>query len=227
MSKLSIIMPVLDEGEGIAPTLDALGDMRALGAEVIVVDGGSRDATIQRARLRTDRVLSAPRGRALQMNAGAAKATGDVLLFLPADTRLPRHADLVVLTGLERSGRAWGRFNVKIEGRSPLLLLVGWLMNLRSRLTGIATGDQAIFVRRDTFQAIGGFAEIPLMEDVALCKRLKGVSRPLCLSERVVTSGRRWEKNGVLNTIVLMWRLRLAYFFGANPNELARQYGYE
>jgi rSAM/selenodomain-associated transferase 2 len=227
MSKLSIIMPVLDEGEGIAPTLDALSEMRALGAEVIVVDGGSRDATIQRARLRTDRVLSAPRGRALQMNAGAAKATGDVLLFLHADTRLPRHADLVVLTGLERSGRAWGRFNVKIEGRSPLLLLVGWLMNLRSRLTGIATGDQAIFVRRDTFQAIGGFAEIPLMEDVALCKRLKGVSRPLCLSERVVTSGRRWEKNGVLNTIVLMWRLRLAYFFGANPNELARQYGYE
>jgi rSAM/selenodomain-associated transferase 2 len=227
MSKLSIIMPVLDEGEGIAPTLDALGDMRALGAEVIVVDGGSRDATIQRARLRTDRVLSAPRGRALQMNAGAAKATGDVLLFLHADTRLPRHADLVVLTGLERSGRAWGRFNIKIEGRSPLLLLVGWLMNLRSRLTGIATGDQAIFVRRDTFQAIGGFAEIPLMEDVALCKRLKGVSRPLCLSERVVTSGRRWEKNGVLNTIVLMWRLRLAYFFGANPNELARQYSYE
>ena len=227
MSKLSIIMPVLDEGEGIAPTLDALGDMRALGAEVIVVDGGSRDATIQRARLRTDRVLSAPRGRALQMNAGAAKATGDVLLFLHADTRLPRHADLVVLTGLERSGRAWGRFNVKIEGRSPLLLLVGWLMNLRSRLTGIATGDQAIFVRRDTFQAIGTFAEIPLMEDVALCKRLKGVSRPLCLSERVVTSGRRWEKNGVLNTIVLMWRLRLAYFFGVNPNELARQYGHE
>ena len=227
MSKLSIIMPVLDEGEGIAPTLDALGDMRALGAEVIVVDGGSRDATIQRARLRTDRVLSAPRGRALQMNAGAAKATGDVLLFLHADTRLPRHADLVVLTGLERSGRAWGRFNVKIEGRSPLLLLVGWLMNLRSRLTGIATGDQAIFVRRDTFQAIGGFAEIPLMEDVALCKRLKRVSPPLCLSERVVTSGRRWEKNGVLNSIILMWRLRLAYFFGANPNELARQYGYE
>jgi rSAM/selenodomain-associated transferase 2 len=227
MSKLSIIMPVLDEGEGIAPTLDALSDMRALGAEVIVVDGGSRDATIQRARLRTDRVLSAPRGRALQMNAGAAKATGDVLLFLHADTRLPRHADLVVLSGLERSGRAWGRFDVKIEGRSPLLVLVGWLMNLRSRLTGIATGDQAIFVRRDTFQAIGGFAEIPLMEDVALCKRLKRVSRPLCLSERVVTSGRRWEKNGVLNSIILMWRLRLAYFFGADPKELARQYGYE
>jgi rSAM/selenodomain-associated transferase 2 len=227
MSKLSIIMPVLDEGEGIAATLDALADLRALGTEVIVVDGGSRDATIQRARLRSDRVISAPRGRALQMNAGAANATGDVLLFLHADTRLPRDADHVLLNGLERSGRAWGRFNVKIDGRAPLLILVGWLMGLRSRVTGIATGDQAIFARRDAFQAAGGFPEIPLMEDIALCKRLKRVSAPLCLSERVVTSGRRWEKHGVINTIVLMWRLRLAYFFGADPNELAQQYGYE
>jgi rSAM/selenodomain-associated transferase 2 len=227
MSKLSIIVPVLNEGEGIAATLDALADLRALGTEVIVVDGGSRDATIQRARLRADRVIPAPRGRALQMNAGAAKATGDVLLFLHADTRLPRDADHVLLNGLERSGRAWGRFNVKIESRSPLLILVGWLMGLRSRVTGIATGDQAIFVRRDAFQAAGGFPEIPLMEDIALCKRLKRVSAPLCLSERVITSGRRWEQNGVINTIVLMWRLRLAYFFGADPKELAEQYGYE
>ena len=227
MSKLSIIMPVLDEGEGIAAALDALAELRTLGAEVIVVDGGSRDATIQRARLRADRVISAPRGRALQMNAGAAKATGDVLLFLHADTRLPRAADHVVLNGLERSGRAWGRFDVTIGGRPRLLLIVGWLIGLRSRLTGIATGDQAMFVRRDTFQSIGGFADIPLMEDVELCKRLKRVSPPLCLSERVVTSGRRWEKNGVLATMVLMWRLRFAYYFGADPTELARQYGYE
>ena len=119
------------------------------------------------------------------MNAGAAKAAGDVLLFLHADTRLPADADHVVLNGLERSGRAWGRFDVRIDGRSPLLLVVGWLMNLRSRLTGIATGDQAIFVRRDAFHAAGGFAEIPLMEDIALCKRLKRMSRPLCLRERV------------------------------------------
>jgi rSAM/selenodomain-associated transferase 2 len=227
MSKLSIIMPVLNEGEGIAPALDALAELRTLGTEVIVVDGGSRDATIQRARLRADRVISTPRGRALQMNAGAAKATGDVLLFLHADTRLPRAADHVVLDGLARSGRAWGRFDVRIDGRPPLLLLVGWLIGLRSRLTGIATGDQAIFARRDTFQAVRGFAEIPLMEDVELCKRLKRVSPPLCLSERVVTSGRRWEKHGVLNTIVLMWRLRFAYFRGVDPRELARQYGYE
>ena len=227
MSKLSIIIPVLNEGEAIAAALDALAVLRALGAEVIVVDGGSRDATIQRARPRADRVILAPRGRALQMNAGAEKASGDVLLFLHADTRLPADADHVVLSGLERFGRAWGRFDVKIEGRHPLLRVVGFLMNLRSRLTGIATGDQAIFTRRDAFQAAGGFPEIPLMEDIALCKRLKRVSRPLCISEHAITSGRRWEENGVWTTVVLMWRLRLAYFLGADPKELARQYGYE
>jgi len=227
MSKLSIIMPVLNEGEGIAAALDALAVLRALGTEVMVVDGGSRDATIQRARLRADRVIAAPRGRGLQMNAGADKATGDVLLFLHADTRLPADADHVVLNGLERSGRVWGRFDAEIEGQSPLLVVIAWLMNLRSRLTGIATGDQAMFVRRDAFQAAGGFAAIPLMEDVELCKRLRRVSRPLCLRERVVTSGRRWEKDGVLNTVVLMWRLRLAYFLGADPKALARRYGYE
>jgi rSAM/selenodomain-associated transferase 2 len=225
--KLSIIMPVLNEGEGIAASLDALANLRALGTEVIVVDGGSRDATIQRARLRADRVIAAARGRAVQMNAGAQKATGDVLLFLHADTRLPADADHVVLNGIERSGRVWGRFNVRIEGRHPLLQVIGFFMNLRSRLTGIATGDQAIFVRRETFQSAGGFAEIKLMEDIALCRRLKRESRPLCLSERVTTSGRRWEKNGVLATMVLMWRLRLAYLLGADPNELARQYGYD
>jgi rSAM/selenodomain-associated transferase 2 len=227
MSKLSIIMPVLDEGDGIAAALDALADLRALGTEVIVVDGGSRDATVQRARLRADRVISTPRGRALQMNAGAATAAGNVLLFLHADTRLPPDADHIVLRGLDRSGRAWGRFDVEIDGRNPLLAVVAALMNIRSRLTGIATGDQAIFVRRDAFRAAGAFAEIPLMEDVALCKRLKRVSRPLCLRERAVTSGRRWETNGVVRTVLLMWRLRLAYFFGADPQSLARQYGYE
>jgi rSAM/selenodomain-associated transferase 2 len=226
MQKLSVIVPALDEGERIAATLDALASLRALGVEVIVVDGGSRDATVQRARLRADRVIPAARGRASQMNAGAEKATGDVLLFLHADTRLPSDADHVVLNALERSGRAWGRFDVKIEGRHPLLVLVGALMNLRSRLTGIATGDQAIFVKRDTFQAVGGFPPIELMEDIALCKRLKRVGRPHCLRQRVVTSGRRWEESGVIRTMVLMWRLRLAYFFGADPAELARQYGY-
>jgi len=227
MAKLSIIVPVLDEGEGIAATLDTLSDMRAVGTEVIVVAGGSRDATIQRARLRADLVISAPRGRALQMNAGAVKATGDVLLFLHADTQLPRDADHLVLNGLDRSGRAWGRFDVRIAGTHPLFAIVGCLMSLRSRISGIATGDQAIFVRRAVFEATGGFPAIPLMEDITLCKRLKRVSRPLCLRECAVTSGRRWEKHGVLRTILLMWRLRIAYFLGADPKRLAERYGYD
>jgi rSAM/selenodomain-associated transferase 2 len=227
MSKLSIIIPVLDEGDGIAAALDALAHLRVVGTEVIVVDGGSRDATVERAQLRADRVVLATRGRALQMNAGAERASGDVLLFLHADTRLPAEADRVVLNGLDQSRRVWGRFDVKIDGRSRLLPVVAWLMRLRSRLTGIATGDQAIFLRRDAFQTVGGFPALPLMEDIAICKRLKRLGRPLCLRACVTTSGRRWEKNGVLSTILLMWRLRFAYFLGADPKQLARQYGYE
>jgi rSAM/selenodomain-associated transferase 2 len=226
MARLSIIMPVLDEGERIAQALDALAELRALAVEVIVVDGGSTDATVQRARLRADHVLTAPRGRALQMNAGAAKATGDVLLFLHADTRLPREAERLVLDGLARSPQDWGRFDVTIEGRHPMLRLVSAMMNLRSRLTGIATGDQAIFVKRDAFAAVGGFPEIPLMEDIALSKRLKRRTRPLCLREHAITSGRRWETHGVFRTILLMWRLRLAYFLGADPAALAGRYRY-
>ena len=227
MSKLSIILPVLNEGERIAAALDRLRDLRALGVEVIVVDGGSRDATVQRARMRADHVISAPRGRAPQMNAGAAKASGDVLLFLHADTRLPDDADHLVLDGLARSERAWGRFDVRIEGTHPLLSMIAGTMNIRSRITGIATGDQAIFARRTGFDAVGGFPTIPLMEDIALSQRLKRISRPLCLRECVITSGRRWEANGVLPTVLLMWRLRLAFFFGADPKQLARRYGYE
>ena len=227
MPKLSIILPVLDEGNRIAEALDRLTDLRALGVEVIVVDGGSRDATVQRARMRADHVVSASRGRGSQMNAGAAKASGDVLLFLHADTRLPDDADHLVLDRLARSERAWGRFDVRIEGTHPLLSMIAATMNIRSRITGIATGDQAIFARRNAFDAVGGFPTIPLMEDIALSKRLKRISRPLCLRECVITSGRRWEANGVLPTVLLMWRLRLAFFFGADPKQLARRYGYE
>jgi len=226
MTALSIIMPVLDEAAGIASALDALADLRRRGAEIIVVDGGSRDETVERARPYADRVLSAPRGRALQMNAGAAAASGDVLLFLHADTRLPHNADRLVRDGLAHTSQGWGRFNVTIAGRSPMLALIATMMNLRSRLTGIATGDQAIFVRADAFHAAGGFPAIPLMEDVALSKALKRRGHPICLRARVTTSGRRWETHGVLRTILLMWRLRLAYFLGADPARLARQYGY-
>lgn len=223
---LSIIIPTLDEAAGIAATLAALSSYRARGAEAIVVDGGSRDGTADLARRHADRVLVAARGRAAQMNAGAAVARGDVLLFLHADTRLPGDADRLIAEGLVRSQQAWGRFDVTIEGTNPLLPLVAWSMNLRSRLTGIATGDQAMFVARTAFERVGGFPDIALMEDIVMSASLKRVSRPLCLRERVTTSGRHWEKRGVMRTVLLMWRLRLAYFLGAKPEALARRYGY-
>ena len=226
MSQLSIIIPTLNEEETIAQTLEALADLRVRGTEIIVVDGGSRDATVERAQSCVNCVISAPRGRASQMNAGAEKASGDVVLFLHADTLLPGTADALVVDGLANSGRAWGRFDVTIESRSRLLSVAARLMNIRSRLSGVATGDQAIFIRRETFCSIGGFPEIPLMEDLAISRRLKRVSRPLCLRARVVTSGRRWDRHGTLRMILLMWRLRLAYFFGADPAVLAKRYGY-
>jgi len=217
--RISVVVPVLDEAPRIVACLEALQGLRAAGHEVIVVDGGSRDASAELAAPLADRVLRAPRGRALQMNAGARAARGAMLLFLHADTRLPPEAARAVFARGD-----WGRFDVAIEGRHALLPVIAWMMNLRSRLTGIATGDQAIFVRRALFERLGGYAEIPLMEDVELSRRLRRVSPPACLRLRAVTSGRRWEKRGVLRTIVLMWRLRLAYFLGADPRRLAERY---
>ena len=222
--RLSIIIPVLDEGERIAATLDQLADLRALGVEVVVVDGGSRDATVQRARLRSDKVVVAPHGRAARMNAGAERATGDVLLFLDADTRLPPAAEHLVLDGLARSEETWGCFKVAYEGGNPLLWLIAALMNLRTLITGGASGDQAIFVKQDAFTAAGGFPLIPIMENVALCKRLKAKSRPLRLAARTVASQERWQGLGVLPTAMLMLRLRLAYAFGTDPAALAERY---
>jgi rSAM/selenodomain-associated transferase 2 len=214
--KLSVVVPVLNEAAGIRAALEALAPLRSRGHEVILVDGGSSDGTLELAEGLCDRALRAPRGRAAQMNAGARVATGDVLVFLHADTRLPPRADQLISTASR-----WGRFDVEIEGRHRLLKVVACAMNLRSRLTGIATGDQAMFVRRDSFP---GFPEIALMEDIALSRILKKSGRPACLRERAVTSGRRWESRGVLRTILLMWRLRLLYFVGVSPERLARRY---
>jgi rSAM/selenodomain-associated transferase 2 len=224
MSGLSIVIPTLDEASGIRAALERLQPLHAAGHEIIVVDGGSSDQTLALAAPLVDRVLAAARGRASQMNAGAAAARGDWLLFLHADTRLPENARRLFEDRIIASGRQWGRFDVAIEGSHWLLPLVARLMNLRSRLTGIATGDQAIFVRREAFLAVGGFPALALMEDVALSRALKARSPPLCLSERVVTSGRRWESRGVVRTIVLMWWLRLRYLLGASPERLARIY---
>ena len=221
---LSIIVPVLDEAAIIVAALQALAPFRERGAELVVVDGGSRDGTLELAASHADRVISAVRGRGAQMNAGARIARADALLFLHADTRLPPDADRLVFGALAES--AWGRFDVRIEGESPLLALVARLMNWRSRLTGVATGDQAMFVTRRVFAEVGGFPEIPLMEDIALSRRLKRLSRPACLKAQVATSGRRWERHGILRTMLRMWRLRLAFFLGADPAVLAKRYDY-
>ena len=220
---LSIIIPALNEARGIAHALDALGLLRARGAEVILVDGGSHDGTLQAAAAGADKLICSPRGRALQMNAGAAAASGEVLLFLHADTRLPEDADRLIAEALSGDAQ-WGRFDVRIEGRHPMLRVVAAMMNLRSRLTGMATGDQALFMRRETFLHVGGFPPLPLMEDIAMSRRLRQCSRPACLRERVLTSGRRWERHGVWRTILLMWWLRLRFFFGADAVALARLY---
>jgi rSAM/selenodomain-associated transferase 2 len=222
--RISVIVPALNEAPVMRAALDGLAPLRARGHEVILVDGGSTDGTPEIAAGRADHVIGAPRGRASQMNAGARIATGDVLVFVHADTRLPIDADLAIVRELERSGGRWGRFDVSIDSSAPLLGLVARAMNARSRLSGIATGDQAIFVRRAEFTAVGGFPALTLMEDVAMSRLLKRRSPPLCLRERAITSGRRWEANGVLRTIALMWWLRLRYFLGASPDRLARSY---
>ena len=220
---LSIVIPALNEALVLPALLAGLQPLRQRGCELIVVDGGSTDGTPELARPGADHVLRAEPGRAGQMNAGAAAACGEVVLFLHADTRLPPSADLLVQQALAH-GYLWGRFDVCISGRSRWLPVVAALMNRRSRWTGIATGDQAIFVRRDVFERLGGFPAQPLMEDIELSRRLRAHSRPACLHERVKTSGRRWDERGAWRTIVLMWRLRWRYWRGESPAVLARAY---
>ncbi len=220
---LSVIIPVWMEAVSITDTLRAMQPIRARGHEVIVVDAGSTDGTAKLARPLCDRVLVSERGRAVQMNAGAAVARGDLFLFLHADTRLPDNA-LEHLAEFSRSRRAWGRFNVRLRGQRPVFRVIAWFMNQRSCLTGICTGDQAMFVRREAFEALAGFHPMPLMEDVEFSRRLCLVSRPFCIKEPVVTDSRRWEKQGVWRTIFLMWQLRWRYWRGESPESLAKIY---
>ncbi len=220
---LSVIVPVWKEAGAIAQALQALQPLRDAGHEVIVVDAGSPDRTAELARPWCDRVVASGKGRAVQMNAGAAVARGNVMLFLHADTRLPDSA-LAELEQFSYSRCGWGRFDVALSARRPIFRVIAWFMNRRSRLTGICTGDQGIFVRRDVFEALGGFREIPLMEDVEFSRRLRLVSRPWCIADPVVTDSRRWEQNGPWRTIVLMWRLRWRYWRGESPESLAKAY---
>lgn len=222
--KLSIIIPVLNEALVIVRTLSSLQPLRHKGHEVIVVDGGSEDDSMWLSKPLADKVIQTIRGRSRQMNAGAKLAKGDFLLFLHADTLLPNNADRLIIEGMNGKYRLWGRFNVKLSGRTPLLRIIELLMNWRSRFSHIATGDQGIFIKRDLFEKTGGFPEIDLMEDIALCKILKKYGQPLCLWQRVITSSRRWEEKGLFRTVLLMWFLRLAYFFKADPKRFVKLY---
>ena len=221
--QLSIIIPALNEAGGIETMLTQLQALRAQGHEVILVDGGSVDATVALATPLADCTLSATRGRAAQMNAGAAVARAEVLWFLHADTQITMHSAHCIIRAL-RAGEGWGRFDIRLSGTQPLLRVVESLINWRSRLSGIATGDQGLFVSRALFEQVGGFPDLPLMEDVELSKRLKRIAPPHCLREVVQTSSRRWEQRGVMRTILLMWSLRLAHYFGVPAERLASHY---
>jgi rSAM/selenodomain-associated transferase 2 len=224
MSRISIVLPILNEEARVAACLCALQPLRDRDCELIAVDGGSRDRSVALAESLVDRVVVGPKGRAAQMNAGVRQANGDILWFLHADSLPPPDALSLIRAALAGQERGWGRFDVRLSGRRPSLRMVEFSMNLRSGLTGIATGDQGIFVRRDLFERIGGYPPIALMEDIALSRALKRYSRPVCLRQRVLTSSRRWERDGIARTVLLMWRLRLAYFLGADPDRLARIY---
>lgn len=221
---ISVIIPAYNEAATIERTLDGLQALRRAGHEVIVVDGGSEDGTLLRARMLADKVLTAPRGRASQMNAGARIAQGEVFWFLHADCLSPTDAGNLILDALKKKDAIWGRFDVRLSGSGFFYRIIEFMMNSRSRISGIATGDQGIFVTGDTFMMAGGYPDIPLMEDIAISNQLRVHGRPICLRQKLTTSSRRWEKQGVWRTIMMMWRLRLAYALGVKPQKLARLY---
>lgn len=224
--KISIIIPVLDDVTLLAKQLARLQQWRSQGHEVIVVDGGGEDTDAAAAVAKTlaDRFLASPPGRAIQMNLGADQARGEILLFLHVDTILPTDAWLLVQDALHGGVADWGRFDVRLSGRFWMFRIIERCMNLRSAVTRIATGDQAIFVRRRCFDKAGGFPAIALMEDIAISKRLRRISRPARIRQVAVTSSRRWEQHGILRTVLLMWWLRFSYFCGASPQYLAGKY---
>jgi rSAM/selenodomain-associated transferase 2 len=223
MKSIAIIVPVLNEAENLPALITQLSTFNQPEDELVIVDGGSTDKTLEILADMNLQTISSPKGRALQMNAGALYSDTDILLFLHADTELPANA-LVMIREVIADGAGWGRFNVKISGPHSMLKVIAFFMNCRSRLTHIATGDQGIFVRRELFNAVGGFPEQPLMEDIEISKRLKKISPPVCLSAKLITSGRRWQKHGICKTILLMWRLRFAYWRGVPASKLAEHY---
>jgi len=225
---LSIIVPILNESEGLKKFVDNLLPLIDDAVELIFVDGGSTDGTLEQLdnldQIHSSiKVISSDKGRAVQMNAGAAIATGLTLLFLHADS----HPPLAWTKHIENfigQGQQWGRFNVRLDNKGFAYRVISWFINHRSRLTGIATGDQGIFVRREVFESIDGYKNQALMEDVDLSNKLKKLSRPYCINDPIMTSSRKWENEGVIRTVWLMWRLRAAYAMGKNIDQLAERY---
>lgn len=219
----AVVVPVLNEAQGVNAVMQQARQLMAQGAHIVFVDGGSADGTPHLLRQNGFEVLVSGTGRARQMNTGARHAPGGILLFLHADTTLPEAALDHVAHALA-GRRVWGRFDVHIAGHSRWLPMVAFMMNRRSRCSGIATGDQALFMTRAAFDAVGGFPELPLMEDIEMSRALKRLSRPVCLRCKATTSGRRWDTRGVWRTILLMWRLRWAYWRGTSAEDIARAY---
>jgi len=224
LKKISVIIPALNEADYIKQTLQSVQSLREKGHEVIVVDGGSNDETCDMASEMADQFITLSPGRAIQMNAGAKKATGDIFVFLHADTILPDSAEHKILAIAADKLYFWGRFKVRLSGKHWLFRIIECCMNIRTRLTGIVTGDHSLFISKQLFEKIDGFSEIELMEDIVISRKLKKISYPLCLSETVTTSSRRWEKHGIIRTILQMWWLRFKFILGAASLALARQY---
>lgn len=219
-----MVIPCLNEAHSIVQLLTTLQHARADGVELVLVDGGSADKTVLLAAPWVDKLIHSVAGRAKQMNVGAQAAAGGIVWFLHADSVISADFPGRIVAALAGSERQWGHFKIRLSGRHPLLRIIGFMMNCRSRLTAIATGDQGVFVNRSLFLQLGGFADIPLMEDVELSRRLRRCSRPLVLTPHLLTSSRRWERRGIVSTVLLMWRLRWAYFRGADPAQLAQRY---
>ena len=221
--KLSVILPVLNEEKCIEFSLRQLQGLRQRGHEIIVVDGGSKDRTGELARHLADKYLICDPGRAKQMNLGAKNASGDVFLFLHADTVVPWDIDSFLNKNVV-GDLSWGRFDIRLSGNKIIYRVIEKLINFRSRISGIATGDQGIFLTSKLFKRISGYPEIPLMEDIAICHQLIKHAKPICIRQTILTSSRRWDKNGVLRTILLMWKLRFQFALGVNPEKLAKSY---
>ena len=220
---VSIIIPAYNEEKNIREMLQRLQDFRAKGNEIIIADAGSHDNTTEIVRPLADKIIRCKKGRALQMNTAAKQARFDIFWFLHADTLVPADA-LELINSALQNNYEWGRFNIRLSGNALFFRIIENMINLRSRLTGIATGDQGIFVKRTSFYAVQGYKNIPLMEDIDISKKLKKISSPACLKQRLITSSRRWEEHGIIKTIILMWQLRLLYFLGVSADKLATKY---